>query len=324
MDIRSKKIPGTDLELPGLTVGTMMFGKRADEGESRRIVDAALDRGLNFFDTANMYNDGASEEVLGRTLAGRRDRVVVATKVRNGKTADGEREGLSAAAIKRAIDASLSRLGMEFVDIYYLHQPDYRTPIEESLAAMAELVRAGKVRFVGISNYGGWQSLEILNLCKANGWPAPVITQMLYNPLVRQIEYEYTRFTKSHELLLTVYNPLAGGLLTGKYASLDDEEKGRRFRDNAMYRGRYWSERMFSGMLGLKQIADAAGTSLTHLTLNWVVRKPFVDNILLGPGGLEQFLDCLAAFEQDIPEAVYDRVDEYIAGFEGTDATYAR
>ena len=317
-------LPGTDLSLPPITVGAMMFGKRTEQAEAQRIVDTALDRGLHFFDTANMYNDGESERVLGRALAGRRDRTVVATKVGNWKRGTDAREGLSPDVIRKAIDESLERLGMEVVDIYYLHQPDYNTPVVDSLAAMVELVKAGKVRHVGISNYGGWQSLEILDLCDAHGWPRPVITQMIYNPLVRQLEYEYARFTQAHDLYLTVYNPLAGGLLTGKYASLQDDDSGWRSRNQTTYRDRYWSPRMFHGMMALNRIAESAHVSLTHLTLQYIARRPFVDNILLGPSTADQFNDGLAAFDTDIPDTVFAEVDTALTEFEGTDATYAR
>jgi aryl-alcohol dehydrogenase-like predicted oxidoreductase len=187
-----------------------------------------------------------------------------------------------------------------------------------------ELIDCGKIRHFAISNYSAWQSLRILNLCDANGWPRPVMTQMIYNALVRQIEFEYVSFCRTHDLHLTVYNPLAGGLLTGKYASLADEGAGARFRDNPMYRTRYWSERFFQGMLGLKRIADEAGASLTHLALNWVVQGGNVDSVLLGPSSAAQLQDCLAAMQHPLSEATMDRIRAFLLEWEGTNATYAR
>jgi len=317
-------VPRTDLKLPFLAVGTMMFGKRADEGESLRICDAALERGLNFFDTADAYQSGRSEQILGKALRGRRDRAVVATKVGFGLGADGKEEGLSRAAILRAIDRSLANLAMDCVDIYYFHRPDHVVPIEESLAAMAELARAGKVRHWGLSNFGAWRSLEVLHLCEANGWPKPVISQMIYNPLIWQLEIEYVSFAKKHGIYLTAYNPLAGGLLTGKYATLADRAKGGRFIGNPRYEARYWSERMFQGMLRLKAIADEEKMSLTHLALNWIAQRGQVDNVLLGPSNTEQLLDCIAAGADKISDKGMEKLDAFLLAFEGTDTAYAR
>jgi aryl-alcohol dehydrogenase-like predicted oxidoreductase len=317
-------LPGTALQVPYATIGCMMFGGRADAAESGRIVDAALDHGINYFDTANGYANGESERILGRALKGRRDKAIVATKVGYGKDDAGNEEGLSRKAILRAIDQSLERLGMEYVDIYYLHRPDYETPIEDTLETMQEVIRAGKARHFAISNFGGWQSYEILGMCRANGWQLPVMTQMIYNVLLRQIEFEYVRFCKRQHLHLTVYNPLAGGLLTGKYASLSDEKSGGRFIDNPMYRNRYWSERYLTGALRLKQIADDLGMSLTHLAINWIAQQDKVDSILLGPSNLDHFLDCLAAGDREISEEGMNRISEFLREFEGTDASYAR
>jgi len=322
--LRRVAVPGTDLDLPYAVCGAMMFGKRADEAESKRIVDAALDHGINCFDTANMYQDGESERILGRALRGRRDRCLVATKVGYVRDEQGREEGTSRKAILRAIDRSLSRLGTDHVDIYYLHRPDYTAPIAETLAAMDEVIRAGKVRHFALSNFGAWQSYEVLRLCDDNAWPRPAMTQMIYNLLVRQIELEYAAFCRKHHLHLAVYNPLAGGLLTGKYASLSDEHAGGRFVDNPMYRNRYWSRRFFDAMLRLKDIADELGMSLTHLAINWIAQQGKADSILLGPSSAEQLLDCLAAGRTTISDDGMARIDQFLQDFDGTDATYAR
>jgi len=322
--LRRVAIEGTDLVVPFACVGTMMFGKRANEAEAQRIVDAALDRGLNFFDTADMYQDGESERLVGRALKGRRERAIVATKVGYGLDEEGKEEGLSRKAILWAIDRSLKNLETDYVDIYYLHRPDYQTPIEETLAAIDEVIRAGKARYFAISNYAAWQSLEILHLCEKNGWPRPVMAQMIYNLLVRQVEFEYVSFCKRHNLHLTVYNPLAGGLLTGKYTSLEDPSPGGRFVDSERYRKRYWSERFLEAAKRLRAIADELGMSLTHMALCWIVQGGKADSVLLGPSNVEQLLDCLAAGEREIPEQGMARIEEFLLDFDGTDATYAR
>lgn len=318
------RIGGTDIEVPFVTTGTMTFGGRADEAESQRIVDACLDRGINFFDTADMYNDGESERILGAALSGRRDRAVIASKVGYGKNAEGEEEGTSRAAILRAIDLTLDRLNSDRVDVYYLHRPDKVAPVEESLATLVELIEAGKIRHYGISNFGGWETYEILEICRRNGWPRPVMTQMIYNVLVRQIELEYTSLCNREELHLTVYNPLAGGLLTGKYVNLHDEKKGGRFVSHEGYRKRYWSQRMLDGAHGLMAIAEACGMSLTHMALRWCYQRDCVDSILLGPSNLDQLLDCLEAGEKAIPADTMAAIDQFLLEFDGTDASYAR
>ena len=208
----------TDLRVSRLSFGPMTFGSQTDEGPALRIVDRCLDAGINFFDTANIYNKGLAESIVGKALKGRRSNAVLATKVR-GKMGDGPDEsGLSRAAIHKAIDASLRRLQTDYVDIYYLHQPDYDVPIEETLAAMDEVVRAGKVRYPAVSNFAAWQVCEILWIAEKSGIRPPYISQPMYNLLARGIEEEYLPFCKRFGVALVPYNPLAGGLLTGKHA----------------------------------------------------------------------------------------------------------
>ncbi len=203
----------------------MNFGKRTPEDESRKIIERAIGAGMRVLDTANAYNDGESERVVGGALerlpAATRAEVQVHTKVGFGRGANGP-EGLSAAAIRRAVDGSLERLGVERIDVYYLHVPDRATPIEETLGAMAELVAAGKIAAIGVSNYASWEILEMSGICERLGVAPPAISQVLYNVLVRQIEIEYVRFALKYKVHTTVYNPLAGGLL----ARADELERG--------------------------------------------------------------------------------------------------
>ncbi|HEX5483526.1 MAG TPA: aldo/keto reductase, partial [Terriglobia bacterium] len=248
----------TDLKVSRVSFGTMTFGSQTDESAARSMVDRCLDAGINFFDTANVYNKGQAEILLGRALAGRREKVILATKVR-GKMGNGADEsGLSRAAIHKGIDASLQRLNTDHVDVYYLHQPDYGVEIEETLAAMDELVRAGKVRFPAVSNYAAWQVAEIRCLAEKKGCKPPQISQPMYNLLARGIEDEYIPFCERFGIAIVPYNPLAGGLLTGKYGAQRDPKTGGRFDNNKMYQDRYWHEDYFAAVEELSAIAREA------------------------------------------------------------------
>ncbi len=205
-----------NLKHTGLTVsricfGTMTFGGQTSEPDARKMIDLCRDRGVNFLDTANAYNLGTSEEILGRILQGHRQDWILATKVRNKMGEGPDMAGLSRAAIFRAIDDSLRRLRTDYVDLYYLHLPDYAAPIEESLDAMNELVKAGKVRYVATSNYSAWQMVEMFWISERKGYPPPLLSQPMYNLIARGIEQEYLPMCRRYDVSNIVYNPLAGG-----------------------------------------------------------------------------------------------------------------
>jgi aryl-alcohol dehydrogenase-like predicted oxidoreductase len=275
----------------------MTFGAQTDEATARRMVDCCLDGGINFFDTANVYNRGAAEMILGKALGGRREKVILATKVR-GKMGDApDEQGLSPAAMTKAIDASLKRLGTDYVDLYYLHQPDYALPIEETLAAMQELVRAGKVRFPAVSNYAAWQVCEILWICEKRGYQPYLISQPMYNLLARGIEEAYLPFCQRFGVAVVPYNPLAGGLLTGKHARQSGPRPGTRFDGNKLYLDRYWHDDDFAAVDELRTVAREAGKTLVELALQWLLSQPGVDSIILGASRLEQLEENLKAAE---------------------------
>lgn len=306
-----------------VALGCMNFGKRTPAAESERIIRRALERGVTVLDTANVYADGESERIVGRALRGVRDRVQIATKV--GAARAGNRaEGLSRAAIHKAIDESLARLGMDHVDVYYFHVPDHATPIEESLAAMGELCAAGKVRALGVSNYAAWQILEMMTLAGTRGTPKPVISQVMYNLLIRQIEVEYAPFSRKYPIHDTVYNPLAGGLLSGRHARTGETERGSRFEKNRMYKGRYWSDRFFDLVDALRGVADAEGMSLVELSYAWLAAQPHVDSILVGPASIEHLDAALDAVKKPISPEARARIDELHVAYSGTDARYVR
>jgi aryl-alcohol dehydrogenase-like predicted oxidoreductase len=307
-----------------VALGCMNFGKRTPAAESERVVARALARGVVVFDTANVYNDGESERILGRALktAGARGRVTIATKVGLARPG-GKVEGLSRAAVLRAADESLARLGVERLDVYYLHAPDHGVPIEETLAAMEELRAAGKIGAVGVSNYAAWQILEMRHVPGA-GSVAPVMSQVMYNLLVRQIEVEYAAFTRRYPIHTTVYNPLAGGLLTGRHTREAGIVRGSRFDKNKMYQGRYWSDRFFDLVEAYRAIATEEGLSLIDLAYAWLAGQPHVDSILVGPASVEHLDAALDGCAKTVSPAARARIDDVHRTHLGTDASYVR
>lgn len=286
-----------DLTVCRLSFGTLTFGSQISEADAFRIVDRCLDAGINFFDTANIYNQGQAEAILGKALAARRQKVILATKVR-GKMGEGADEsGLSRPAVRKALEASLARLGTDYVDIYYLHQPDYDVGIEETLAVVDEAVRAGKIRYPAVSNYAAWQVCEILWLAEKNGYKPYHISQPMYNLLARGIEEEYLPFCRRFGVAVIPYNPLAGGLLTGKHSGPRGPMAGTRFDGDKLYLDRYWHDDYFAAVEELAGIAREAGKTLVELAFQWLLSQRAVDSIILGASRMEQLEENLRACE---------------------------
>jgi 1-deoxyxylulose-5-phosphate synthase len=292
MEVRTLK--NTDLQVSRACFGTMTFGSQVDEPAAMRIVDRCLDQGVNFFDTANVYNLGASEIIVGNCLKGRRDKVVLASKVA-GDMRDAGPSGLSRDAIARSIEDSLRRLQTDYLDLYYLHLPDRSVPIEESLEAMDRLVRQGKVRYPASSNYSGWQVCQMQWIAEKNGYQRATVTQPIYNLLARGIEQEYLPMAKEFGISTVVYNPLAGGLLTGKQKP-GAPLPGTRFDNNPMYMSRYWHDQDFDAVAELLDIAGKAGRSSVSLALNWLLHHTATDCVILGASRIEQVEENLLAF----------------------------
>lgn len=291
-------------------LGTMTFGRQADEAESRKIVDAAFAAGITHFDTANVYNAGLSEEILGRCLRGRSG-FSVASKV-GSKTSD-PNEGLRRDHVLRSCDASLKRLGLERIDLFYMHQPDYGTPIEETLGAMESLVKSGKVAKVGASNYAAWQLMQMLETVS--------VVQPMYNLLAREIERELLPMCRTFGLDVLVYNPLAGGLLTGKHLP-GAPAPGTRFDGNELYRKRYWNEAMFRAVAELRQVASEGGRSLLQLALQWAKAQGV--GMLLGATSARQLEEAAAAIEGTLDPAALQACDEVYARLQGPIPKYNR
>jgi 1-deoxyxylulose-5-phosphate synthase len=322
--METRTLPHTSLTVSRACLGTMTFGSQTGEADAARMVDLCLDRGVNFFDTANVYNQGAAETILGKVLKGRRRNIVLASKVRMKIEAAPQETGLSRAAILNAVEATLGRLQTDYLDLYYLHAPDPSVPVEESLEAMDRLVKAGKVRYPACSNYAGWQVAEMLWISERQGYAPPYVSQPMYNLLARGIEQEYLAMCRRFGVSTVVYNPLAGGLLTGKQPG-ERPLPGTRFENNQLYRERYWHPAYFEAVETLRAAAEGAGRSLIDVALNWLVCHTPADCVILGaskPEQLRQNLDALACGA--LPPEVLDVCDSVWNRLRGVTPQYNR
>jgi aryl-alcohol dehydrogenase-like predicted oxidoreductase len=291
-----RNLPKTSLKVSALSLGTMMFGAQTKEDESLAIMDYAYENGVNFWDTANVYNQGESERIVGKALKGRREDVILATKVCGQMGKNPNDRGLSRRSILAAADASLARLDTGYIDLYYMHSPDYETDIEETLEAMSGLVKSGKIRYVGVSNFAAWQIGDMLAVCDKRGYIAPVITQNVYNAITRGVETELIPFLQAHKLGMAVYNPIAGGLLAGKHKPGKPAENTR-FANNDAYYKRYWSDENFAAVEKLTEIAAAHNMSILQLAMKWCVGRPGVASIISGVSKLEQIKQNIESLE---------------------------
>jgi aryl-alcohol dehydrogenase-like predicted oxidoreductase len=318
-------LSGTDLHLSRACFGTMTFGGQVTEQSvATRMVDYCIDAGINFFDTANAYGQGASEAMLGKALWGRRDNVVLASKLRGRMGENRDECGLSSAAILRAVEDSLRRLKTDYLDVYYLHQPDYDVPIEETLEVMDTLVKHGKVRNTASSNYSSWQVCQMLWLAERRGYRPALLSQQMYNLLARGLEQEFIPFAKEFGVSIIAYNPLAGGLLTGKHRG-ESVTPGTRFDKNAMYVDRYWHRENFYAIERLHSAAEIAGRSLVSLSLNWLLNHTATDCVILGASKLEQLEQNIAVLDEGpLPQDVVQVCDAVWNDLRGPVPVYNR
>ena len=322
MELRQLK--HTDLEVSRLCFGTMTFGKPVDQNGATRMVDLCLASGINCIDTANMYQLGVAEQILGHALKGKRDRVILTSKVRMKMGDEPDEAGLSKRAIFRAIEDSLRRLQTDYLDIYFLHQPDYDVPIDETMEAMEVLVQQGKVRYPGTSNYASWQLVGMLDLARERGYKPAFISQPMYNLIARGIEQELLPMAKTYGVSTFVYNPLAAGLLTGKHVEQHIPEGGR-FDKNRMYQDRYWHARTFQAVTRLKEIANDAGRSMISLAFGWLLHHTASDVVILGASSIEQLKQNLDACGQGpLVGEVVSACDEVWQEFRGPLPSYNR
>jgi aryl-alcohol dehydrogenase-like predicted oxidoreductase len=295
----------TGMKVSSLTLGCMMFGGKTPAAESYDIIDRALDAGINFLDTANVYSIGRSEEVTGEALKrnGKRHNLVLATKV-HGKMGEGVNDlGNSRRHIIEQCEASLRRLQTDYIDLYQIHRPQPDIPIDETLRALDDLVRAGKVRYLGSSTFAAWQLVESLWISKELGLNRFVCEQPPYNLLDRRIERELLPMARTYGFATIPWSPLAGGLLTGKYKRGEEPPEGARFADqsNPIYRRRL-NDRIYDVIEGLQPIAEDKGVTLSQLSLAWVMQQPGVTSPIIGPRTMDQLEDNLKAYDVTFTE----------------------
>jgi aryl-alcohol dehydrogenase-like predicted oxidoreductase len=311
-------------------LGTMTFGAEADEKASHAIIDTYLDGGGTFIDTADVYSAGGSETIIGRWLAnnpGRRDEVVIATKGRFPMGSGSNDLGLSRTHLRKALDSSLSRLGVDHIDLYQMHAWDAVTPIEETLRFLDDAVHAGKISYYGFSNYLGWQLTKAVQVAAANGWAAPVTLQPQYNLLVRGIEHEIVPASLDAKIGLLPWSPLAGGWLSGKYTRDQTPTGATRLGEDPKRGMEAWDKRNADprtweviGAVGV--IANETGASASQVALAWLADRPAVTSVILGARTIEQLTDNLGAADVTLTDdqvnalsrASEPRTDDYPYG----------
>jgi aryl-alcohol dehydrogenase (NADP+) len=310
MDYRNLGRSG--LKVSPLCLGTMMFGGQTDEPTSARIIAQARDAGVNFIDTANAYSEGRSEEIVGRAIASERSTWILATKVANPMGPGPNERGLSRHHIVSACDASLARLGTDVIDIYYLHKEDHATPLGETVRAIADLIRAGKIRYFGVSNYRAWRVAEICRLADDLGIDRPVVSQPYYNALNRVPEVEHLPACGYYGLGVVPYSPLARGVLTGKYDPAKPPPEGTRAgrQDKRMIETEWRTESLDIAQ-EIARHAEARGITAGQFAFVWVLNNSLVTAAIGGPRTEAQWQDYLGAlsyrFTRD-DEALVDRL----------------
>jgi aryl-alcohol dehydrogenase-like predicted oxidoreductase len=303
-----------------LTLGTMTFGGQGgfskvgatDVAGARRQVDMCLDVGINLFDTANIYSGGESEEILGEAISGRRDDLFLATKVRM-PVGDGPNDtGLSRHHIIRQCEESLRRLATDYIDLYQVHEWDGLTPLEETLEALDTLVRSGKVRYVGSSNYSGWQLMKALGTSERLGLQRYISQQIYYSLQAREAEYELVPLAIDQGCSILVWSPLAGGLLSGKYRRDRDASEGRHVEgwDEPPV---YDTDKLYDTVDVLVEIADGRGVSAAQIALAWLLGRQGVASVIVGARTDEQLANNLEAAELELSEEERRRLDEVSA-----------
>ncbi len=297
----------TGLKVSELCFGTMSFGDVADEAMSEKMYHRCREAGINFFDCANGYAGGRSEEILGKLIAPEREQVIITSKVYFPTSEDINARGAHRRSINLEVEKSLKRLNTSWIDIYFIHHFDEETPLEITLRALDDLVRQGKILYPAVSNFAAWQIMKALGISSQLGLARFEVVQPMYNLVKRQAEVEILPLAASEGLAVIPYSPLGGGLLTGKYGPERMPEKGR-IVDNPMYSTRYGEDWMFETAAAFTQLAQDLGVAPAALAVRWVAQHPAVTAPIIGARNLDQLEESLRSTKIDLPEDVYQRI----------------
>jgi aryl-alcohol dehydrogenase-like predicted oxidoreductase len=319
MDYR--QLGHSGLKISTLTLGTMMFGGQTDEATAGRIIDAAQEQGVNSIDTADVYHHGESERVVGRHIARQRDRWVLATKFGNpfdfesgSSGRDINAAGASRKHVIRAIEASLARLGTDYLDVVYVHREDHRTPVEETVRALGDLIAAGKLRYYGLSNHRAWRIAEFSHVADSLGVPRPVVSQPLYNVANRQVEAEQLSAAWHYGLGVISYSPLARGVLTGKYEpGTQPDADTRAGRQDRRLRETEWRPETIELARRVEAHAQARGLTAAQFALAWVLNSRYITSAIAGPRTEAQWRDYLPALHYRLDAEDEAFVDSLVA-----------
>ncbi len=330
MSMPTTRLGRTGLTVSRLALGTMTFGLQTEEAAAHQILSKAASAGVNFLDTADVYplggglaTVGRTEEIVGRWLKGQRGSYILATKAVGAMGPHAWDQGASRKHLMDAIDASLRRLQTDYVDLYQLHSDDAATPLDEALEALDAIVRSGKARYVGVSNFLAYRAARALGHSDLKGWARIVSLQPRYSLLFREIERELLPLALEEGVGVIPYNPLAGGLLTGKHKASAAPTPGTRFTLGTTaerYQDRYWNDRAFATVESLQSLAAEAGTSLTTLAVAWTLANPAITAPLLGASRPEQLDDSLAAATYRLDPTLKQKLDELTADYRRGDA----
>lgn len=277
-----RRLGRSGLKVSAVGLGTNSFGSRADEATSLDIMNRALEAGINFLDTADIYSQGRSEEIIGKALKGRRSQVILATKFGYPTSVRPHEQGGSRSFVLNAVNASLKRLDTDYIDLYYFHYPDPATPIEETLRALDDLVREGKVRYTGCSNFPAWQLCEAHWVSRVNGLVSFIAAQPRYNLLDRTIERELAPCCRSYGVGVVPWGPLAAGFLTGKYAKGREMPAGARLANPPSIYGDILNEPNFDKLARLEAYAGACGHTVRELAIAWLLAHDFLGSVIAG------------------------------------------
>lgn len=314
LSVPIERLGRSGLAVSRLCLGTMMFGGRAPESEAMAIVAEARDRGVNFIDTADVYNEGESERIVGRAVRPERDRWILATKAGNAMGEGPNRRGLSRRWLLAACEASLSRLGTDFIDIYYLHREDHATPLEETVAAIGRLLADGKIRYWGVSNFRAWRLAELCRIADGLGIPRPVASQPYYNAFNRQPEVEHLPACRHYGLGAVPYSPLARGVLTGKYppGEAPSPESRAGAADRRIMQTE-WRPESLEKAQAVRAHAERRGLTAGQFALAWVLNNAAVTAVIAGPRTLAQWQDYFGGLDYRIDDADEALVDSLAA-----------